>query len=116
MIEVDLWVRGTLNVVTRRISSVPSDPARWSDADVQTLLTDMLLLLNKLSNPAGDAPDVSLRGFSWIVNPYEKGGVLVHLEMQLGTASAGPIAIDEPTLTAAITRVMSPTPTSTAVH
>ena len=52
----------------------------------------MLLALEREKNPGGDAPPVTLRGFSWIVSPYESGGVIVHLEMQMGTASAGPFA------------------------
>jgi hypothetical protein len=42
--------------------------------------------------------------------------VLVHLEMQLGTASAGPFAIDEGRLTDMINRVMGGPKVSTLVH
>jgi hypothetical protein len=66
----------------------------------------MLLALDREKNPGGERPTVTLRGFSWIVSPYA-GGVLVHLETQMGTASAGPLAIDEPRLTALLTRVMA---------
>ena len=48
----------------------------------------------------------ALRGFSWIVNPYE-GGVLIALEMTLGAAVAGPFAIDKAKLEAMIERVMA---------
>ena len=58
---------------------------------------------------------MTLRGFSWIVSPDE-GGVLLHLEMQLGTVSAGPFAIDEARLTDMISRVMGGPRVSTLVH
>jgi hypothetical protein len=54
---------------------------------------------------------VTLRGFNWIVSPDASGGVIVHLEMQMGTASAGPFNIDEDRLVAMIQRVMQQQPT-----
>jgi hypothetical protein len=66
----------------------------------------MLLALDREKNPDGERPPVTLRGFSWVVSPYEQDGVVLHLEMQLGTASAGPFALDEQQLTAMVTRVM----------
>lgn len=106
-LEVDVWVRGTDYAETYRIDSLPDDPAEWTDADVRRLLTEMLLALEREKNPGGERPPVTLRGFSWIVTPFESGGVLVHLEMQMGTASAGPIAIDADRLTAMVARVMA---------
>jgi hypothetical protein len=75
----------------------------------------MLLALNRATNPGGETPTVSLRGFSWIVSPHSDG-VLVHVEMQAGAASAGPFAIPEQRLTDMIRRVMSGSVTSSAVH
>jgi hypothetical protein len=49
------------------------------------------------------------------VSPYESG-VLLHLEMQMGTASAGPLAIDEQRLTAMLTKVMNASHPATVVH
>jgi hypothetical protein len=58
-----------------------------------------------------------LRGFSWIVSPDPAGGVLVHLEMQSGTASAGPFTIDGRKLTDMIARVLQmPGSASSRVH
>jgi len=115
MIDVDVWVRGQQDAMTRRIEGVPEDAALWSDEDVKSLLEQMLLALERVKNPAGDLPQVSLRGFSWIVSP-EENGVLIHLEMQLGTASAGPFAIDETRLTEMIARVMGGPRPSSLVH
>jgi hypothetical protein len=104
-VEVDIWVRGNLHAKTYRIESLPIEPTDWSDSDVRHLLSEMLLALDREKNPGGEPPTVTLRGFSWIVSPYG-GGVLVHLETQSGTASAGPLAIDEARLTAQLTRVL----------
>ena len=49
----------------------------------------------------------SLRGLSWIVNPYEDGGVVVAIEITLGAAIAGPFDIPQQALEAMITRVMA---------
>ena len=106
-IEVDVWVRGTLHARTHRIDMAREAPA-WDDGDVRRLLEEMLLALEREKNPGGEQPPVTLRGFSWIVSPDESGGVLVHLEMQMGTASAGPLPIDAADLTARISRVMAP--------
>ncbi len=115
-IECDVWVRGTLHATTHTISDVPARVGEWTDFDVRRLLSEMLLALEREKNPGGEAPAVTLRGFSWIVSPDDKGGVLVHLEMQMGTASAGPIAVDADRLTAAIDRVMKTPAASASVH
>ena len=108
-IEMDVWVRGTVNAVTRHIR-LDTTADRWSDDEVRVLLTEMLLAIEREKNPGGEPPPVTLRGFSWIVSPYERGGVILHLEMTMGTASAGPLAIDETRLSAMITRVLAAPP------
>jgi hypothetical protein len=115
-LEVDVWVRGTLHAKTYRIDSLPDDPSTWGEREVRTLLTEMLLALEREKNPGGEPPPVTLRGFSWIVSPYERGGVLVHLEMQMGTASAGPLAIDEAVLTGMLSRIMSRVTDNSTIH
>jgi hypothetical protein len=106
LVEVDVLVRGSQHAVTRQIASVPVDASTWTDADVRQLLSEMLLALERENNPDGDRPPVTLRGFSWVVSPFDEDGVVLHLEMQLGTASAGPFALEEQQLTAMVTRVM----------
>ena len=113
--EVDVWVRGNQGATTRRIEGVPEQAATWTDEDVKLLLEQMLMALERAKNPGGDTPQISLRGFSWIVSP-EETGVLIHLEMQLGTASAGPFDIDEGRLTEMISRVMGGPRPSALVH
>jgi hypothetical protein len=116
MIEMDVWVRGTLEAQSRAIHSLPENANEWTDADVRALLSEMLLALNREKNPGGEPPAITLRGFSWIVSPYESRGVLVHLDMQMGTVSAGPLAIDEQRLTAMMTRVMASSEPPQRVH
>lgn len=106
-IEADVWLRGTAEAQAAQLTGIPDDPESWTDSDVKTLLTEMLLALERARNPDGARPPVTLRGFSWIVSAAADG-VLVHLDLPLGTASAGPFAIDEPRLTALITRALAP--------
>jgi hypothetical protein len=128
MIEVDVWVRGTNQARTEKLSGLPENAAEWTDTDVRRLLTEMLLALERTQNPGGEPPAVNLRGFSWIVSPDDaipsarpassdgRRGVLVHLEMKMGTASAGPFAIDEASLSEMITRVMAAPIGASTVH
>jgi len=105
-IEVDIWVRGTEVARTHRIEAVPANSDAWTEADVRRLLAEMLLALEREKNPGGETPPVTLRGFSWIVSPYERGSVVLHLEMQMGTASAGPFDIDEGRLSRMVSRAI----------
>ena len=113
--DVDVWVRGQQDATTRKIEGIPENAELWTDDDVRSLLEQMLLALERAKNPSGEAPPISLRGFSWIVSP-EENGVLIHLEMQMGTASAGPFEIDEARLTEMISRVMGGPKPSMLVH
>jgi hypothetical protein len=115
MIDVDVWVRGRQDAITERVRGIQDDASAWTDEDVKKLLEGMLLALQRTSDPSGDPPEITLRGFSWIVSP-SPGGVLVHLEMQLGTVSSGPFAIDENRLTDMISRVIGGPKVSTLVH
>lgn len=114
-VEVEIWVRGTQHATTHRITSVTPVASTWTDDDVRQLLSEMLLALEREKNPGGETPPVTLRGFSWIVNRDDSGGVLLHLDMQMGTASAGPFQIDEERLTEIVARVMEH-PAPTQVH
>lgn len=114
-VDVEVWVRGTMDGHRSPLSGIPSDATLWTDDDVRRLLGGMLLEIERRRNPGGAPPPVSLRGFSWIVSP-EGDGVVVHVEMQMGTASAGPFAIDEPTLSRMITRVLATPATPAAAH
>ena len=60
----------------------------------------------QLKQPGEEPRTIALRGLSWIVNPYEEGGVVIAIEITLGAAVAGPFDIDKARLEAMITRVL----------
>ncbi len=104
---VEIWLRGNNHATTDAIDPVGREPRAWTDGDVAAVLESMLRAMDRAKNPdvPSDRP-VTLRGFSWIVNPYE-GGVVIALEMTLGAAVAGPFDIPERQLTSMITRVLA---------
>lgn len=116
MIDVEVWVRGRQDATTERIAGIEGDAKAWTDDEVKILIEGMLLALQRTNDPAGDPPPVTLRGFSWIVSPADEGGVLLHVEMQLGTVSAGPFAIAEERLTEMVSRVIGGPRVSKLVH
>lgn len=105
---VEIWLRGDNHATTQHIAPVEREPRAWTDGDVAAVLEGMLRAMDRAKNPDA-APDrpISLRGFSWIVSPFETGGVVIALEMTLGAAVAGPFDVPESELTAAISRVMA---------
>ena len=95
-ITLDIWLRGDNHATTGVIPSVGREPHAWTDADVSAILADMLRAIERAKNPEVEqGRPVSLRGFSWIVNPFEGGGVVIALELSLGAVVAGPFAIAE---------------------
>lgn len=106
---VEIWLRGENHATSTTIAPVALEPRAWTDADVVAVLEGMLRALERARDP-GAAPDrpVALRGFSWIVSPFETGGVVIAIEMTLGAAVAGPFDVPEGELTAAIARVIEP--------
>ena len=104
---VDIWLRGDNHATTETIAPVDREPRAWTDGDVTAVLTSMLRALERAKDPAADSErPVAMRGFSWIVNPFEGGGVVIALELSLGAVVAGPFDIAEGELTKRIQRVM----------
>jgi hypothetical protein len=104
---VDIWLRGDHHATTEQLAPVSREPAAWTDADVKAVLAAMLRAMDRAKNPEVEADrPIALRGFSWIVNPFEEGGVVIALEMTLGAVVAGPFDIAEGQLTAMIHRVV----------
>ncbi|MSO83268.1 MAG: hypothetical protein EXQ53_08245 [Acidobacteria bacterium] len=104
---VDIWLRGEHHATTEAIAPVPRAPREWTDADIIAVLEGMLRALERAKNPEAslDRP-VSLRGFSWIVSPFETDGVVIAIELTLGAVVAGPFDVSEGDLSARISRVM----------
>jgi len=91
-------------------------PSEWTDQDVEAVLKEILLAIDRVRNPGTRDRFVALRGFSWIVEPSE-GGVVIALEIQSGAAVAGPFAIDQARLDRMIKRVIATaSPTRPVVH
>ncbi|MGE0593599.1 MAG: hypothetical protein AB7G23_06055 [Vicinamibacterales bacterium] len=105
--QVDIWLRGTNHATTEVLAPVPREAVAWTDADVAAVLAAMLRALERASNPAAtDDRPVALRGFSWIVNPFEDGGVVIALELSLGAVVGGPFDVAAGALSATIERVL----------
>ena len=117
-VSVDVWLRGQDFATTKSISGVLREPHAWTDDDVRTVLQGMLLAMHRLKHPNETETPIALRGLSWIVNPYEEGGVLIAIEITMGAAIAGPFDIDQAVLESMITRVLrsTATPQSDTVH
>jgi hypothetical protein len=113
-LQVDVWLRGTDFAQTQNISGIGTDPATWTDRDVSKLLKAMLLSIHRAKNPSATDTPVFLRGFSWIVNPFEENGVVIAIEIQTGAAVAGPFRIDKKQLEDMITRAIAQAPASSA--
>jgi hypothetical protein len=116
-IQVDIWLRGTDQATTRTIDGVAREPRHWVDEDVRRVLEGMLQTMYRAKHgAASEVSPVALRGLSWIVNPYEGGGVVIAIEITLGAAVAGPFDIDQRALETMIARVLLPSAQTGAVH
>jgi hypothetical protein len=107
-ISVDVWLRGDNHATTYVINPVLGDPRSWTESDVSAVLVGMLRALERARNPEAPADrPVALRGFSWIVNRFDEGGVVIALELSIGAIVAGPFDIAERDLSAMIENVMT---------
>jgi hypothetical protein len=88
----------------------------WTEQDVHAVLKSMLLAIDRAKNPGSDTRHVTLRGFSWIVEPAE-GGVVIALEIPTGAAVAGPFNISQQRLDSLIKQaITAASPTRPVVH
>ncbi len=114
-ISVDVWIRGTDFATTQEIHSVAREPDAWVDEDVRAILEGMLHAMDQAKNPGQTNRVAALRGFSWIVSPFE-GGVLISIEMTLGAAVVGPFPIEKARLESMIHRVLAGSVPPTVIH
>jgi hypothetical protein len=103
--EVEIVLRELDYAITEHIQHAGNEVPDWTDADVASVLKEMLLAIDRLKNPGEHERYVALRGFSWIVEP-SSGGVVIAIEIPSGAAVAGPFAIAQPKLDAMIGRVL----------
>ena len=105
LFNVEIVLRERDYAVTEQVHHVGNEPSGWTELDVEAILKAMLLAIDRVKNPGGEPRHVSLRGFSWIVEPTT-GGVVIAMEITSGAAVAGPFDIEQPRLNGLITRVL----------
>lgn len=117
-VAVDIWLRGDNHATTAQIDGIAATPGSWTDEDVRAVLEGMLREMDRLKRPGQEERPIALRGLSWIVNPYEEGGVVIAIEITLGAAIAGPFEIEKAALEVMINRVLARpvAPPSPTVH
>jgi hypothetical protein len=106
-VSVAVWLRGTDFATTETIDGIDGAPGAWTDEEVRLVLQGMLRAMDRRKRPGESDREIALRGLSWIVNPYESGGVVIAIEITIGAAVAGPFEIDKTRLEAMIARVLS---------
>lgn len=103
--DVEIVLRERNYAVTERLEHGTEPPA-WREADVETVLKQILLAIDRVKNPAQGSRYVALRGFSWIVEPMGEQ-VVIAIEIPMGAAVAGPFSIEQQRLDAMIRRVVA---------
>ena len=103
--DVEIVLRETNHAVTERIEH-GTEPRAWRELDVETVLKQILLAIDRVKNPSVASRHVALRGFSWIVEPLGTE-VVIAIEIPMGAAVAGPFAIDSRRLEEMIRRVIA---------
>lgn len=112
--DVEIVLRERNFAVTERLRHA-SEPQAWTERDVESVLKEILLAIDRVKNPEAADRYVALRGFSWIVEPTE-GGVVIAIEIPIGAAVAGPFGIDQARLDGMITRVLASARPPAVVH
>lgn len=112
--DVEIVLRERNFAVTERVQHA-REPQAWTDTDVESVLKEILLAIDRVKNPEARDRYVALRGFSWIVEPTAEG-VVIAIEIPMGAAVAGPFDIEQPRLDAMITRVLASARPTTVVH
>src|SRR5262245_46971386 len=105
---VEIVLRERDYAVTEQLPA-PGDgraPAEWNDGDVEQLLKEILLAIDRARDPNSTQTYVALRGFSWIVEPTGDG-VVIAIEIPMGAAVAGPFAVEPAVLDRTIRRVIA---------
>jgi len=103
--DVEIVLRDRDTATTERLEH-GTEPARWGELDVEVILKQILLAIDRVKHPGSSSRYVALRGFSWIVEPVGDR-VVIAIEIPMGAAVAGPFAIEGPRLDALIRRVIA---------
>jgi hypothetical protein len=119
--DIEIVLRESDRAVTERASH-PVAAGGWNDSDVRDILRMILEAIDRAKHPNGPERPASLRGFSWIVEPFDsaqdKPGsqVVIAIEIPMGAAVAGPFDIAQDRLTAMIGRAIAQSAVSDRVH
>ena len=114
--DVEIVLRERDYAVTEQVV-VHAPPRDWTDEDVEQVLKDILLSIDRVKNPGSQNRYVALRGFSWIVEPAGPGTVVIAIEIPSGAAVAGPFAMEQAVLDRMIARVIAAAaPSRPVVH
>ena len=103
--DVEIVLRERNYAVTEHLQHA-TDTGAWTDTDVESVLKQILLAIDRVKNPEALDRYVALRGFSWIVEPTSEG-VVIAIEIPTGAAVAGPFDIEQPRLDGMISRVLA---------
>jgi len=112
--DVEIVLREQNVAVTAQVQH-PAEPPAWTDLDVEVVLKEILLAIDRVKHPAATERYVALRGFSWIVEPTPEG-VVIAIEIPMGAAVAGPFQIAQAELDGMITRVLAAARPRPVVH
>jgi hypothetical protein len=104
--DLEIVLRDRDSAIVEKSVHAGNDAPAWTELDVQEILKTMLLAVDRAKNPATEHRIVTLRGFSWIVEPAS-GGVVIAIEIPTGAVVAGPFDIPQARLDALITRVLA---------
>jgi hypothetical protein len=120
--DIEIVLRESDRAVTERASH-PVAAAAWQDTDVREILRMILEAIDRAKHPNGPERPASLRGFSWIVEPFDSAQdkppgsqVVIAIEIPMGAAVAGPFDIAQDRLTAMIGRAIAQSAVSDRVH
>lgn len=114
--DIEIVLRDRDFAIARQIQHDGNDVSAWTELDVQEVLRSMLLAIEHAKNPGSGQQYVALRGFSWIVEPTNRG-VVIAIEIPMGAVVAGPFDMPQARLDSLITRVLaSHAPTRPVVH
>jgi hypothetical protein len=103
--DVEIVLRERNYAVTERLEAA-EPPSSWTDHDVEHVLKSILMAIDRVRNPDAEEHFVTLRGFSWIVEPTSDG-VVIAIEIPTGAAVAGPFLMEQRKLDSMITRVLA---------
>lgn len=116
LFDIEIVLRDRDSAIVERLEHDGNDVPAWTELDVHEVLKGMLLAIDRAKNPGSKQRYVALRGFSWIVEPTERG-VVIALEIPTGAAVAGPFDIPQARLDSLITKVLAAArPSPTVVH